>query len=275
MRVLFDYQAFEMQRFGGVSRSYAELISHLQEEGVSCKVGLKESDNAYIELPGLKPLHYTHNKYFGGKKWFKGQRTLTRKMIKKQQFDIFEPTFFDPYFLPYLNGKPFVLTVHDMIPEIFGHDTPQAQQKMLLCPLATHIHVPSQNTKDDLVRIMNIPSERITVIPHGAPSTPPRRKPILDFPYLLYVGARWSYKNFEPFISECSHIIAQNPDLHVVCTGEPFLEKEMEFFTKLGIKENVIIERLRDDRIYNLQGQRMSSLRRGVNIVNGRKVYVK
>lgn len=96
------------------------------------------------------------------------------------------------------------------------------------------------DTPYDLVRIMNIPSERVTVIPHGAPSTPPRRKPIFDSPYLLYVGARWSYKNFEPFISECSHIIAQNPDLHVVCTGEPFLEKEMEFFTKLGIKENVI-----------------------------------
>lgn len=261
MRVLFDYQAFEMQRFGGVSRSYAELISHLQEEGYQCKVGLKESNNAYIKKTGLKPLHYTHNIYFNGKKWFKGQRTLTRKimriaghendglninqeycikLLKKQQFDIFEPTFFDPYFLPYLNGKPFVLTVHDMIPELLDVDKPQAELKQLLCPLATHIHVPSQNTKDDLIRIMGIPSEKITVIPHGAPEIPPKRKPIFDFPYLLYVGARWSYKNFEPFIKECAYIISRSPNLHVACTGESFSDEEIALLSKLKIQEQVI-----------------------------------
>ncbi len=261
MRILFDYQAFEMQRFGGVSRSYAELISHLQEEGFQCKIGLKESDNAYIKKTGLKPLHYTHNKYFNGKKWFKGQRTLTRKimrvtghendglkinqeycirLLKQQQFDIFEPTFFDSYFLPYLNGKPFVLTVHDMIPELLGVDEPQAKQKKILCPLATHIHVPSQNTKDDLIRIMGIPSEKITVIPHGAPEIPPKRKPIFDFPYLLHVGARWSYKNFEPFIKESAHVISHSPNLHVVCTGEVFSDEEISLLSKLKIQEQVI-----------------------------------
>ena len=261
MRVLFDYQAFEMQRFGGVSRSYAELISHMKDEGVTCKVGLKESDNAYIEQPGIKPLHYTHNKYFNGKKRFKGQRTLTRRimqaaghyneglninqeycigLLKRQQFDIFEPTFFDPYFLPYLSGKPFVLTVHDMIPELLDVDKPQAELKQLLCPLATHIHVPSQNTKDDLIRIMGIPSEKIAVIPHGSPDIPPQRELLFDFPYLLYVGARWSYKNFEPFITECAHVISHSPNLHVVCTGEPFSDEELKMLCKLGIREHVV-----------------------------------
>lgn len=261
MRILFDHQAFEMQRFGGVSRSYAELISHLQEEGVSCKVGLKESDNAYIELPGLKPLHYTHDKYFGGKKWFKGQRTLTRrimhaaghendglkinqeyciKLLKRQQFDIFEPTYFDPYFLPYLNGKPFVLTVHDMIPELLDVDKPQAELKHLLCPMATHIHVPSQNTKDDLIRIMGIPSEKITVIPHGSPDIPPQREPLFDFPYLLYVGARWSYKNFAPFVDECGIIISKHPDLRVVCTGSPFTQEEEKMIADNGLTRHFI-----------------------------------
>lgn len=261
MRILFDHQAFEMQRFGGVSRSYAELISHLQEEGVSCKVGLKESDNAYIELPGLKPLHYTHDKYFGGKKWFKGQRTLTRrimhaaghendglkinqeyciKLLKRQQFDIFEPTYFDPYFLPYLNGKPFVLTVHDMIPELLDVDKPQAELKHLLCPMATHIHVPSQNTKDDLIRIMGIPSEKITVIPHGSPDIPPQREPLFDFPYLLYVGARWSYKNFSPFVDECGIIISRHPDLRVVCTGSPFTQEEEKLIADNGLAQHFI-----------------------------------
>ena len=259
MRILFDYQSFEMQRFGGVSRSYAELISHMQAEGFFCKVGLKESDNAYVKLPGIRPMHNTHNKYYSGKKWFKGQRTLTRKimqvaghendglninqeycikLLKQQNFDVFEPTFFNPYFLSYLNEKPFVLTVHDMIPEILDVDKPQAELKHLLCPFATHIHVPSQNTKNDLIRIVGIPAEKITVIPHGAPEISPQRKPILDFPYLLYVGARWSYKNFEPFISECADIIAQQQDLNVVCTGEPFSDEEVALLSKLKIQEH-------------------------------------
>lgn len=269
MNILFDYQAFEMQRFGGVSRSYEELISHMQnEESVNCIIGVKESDNVHLKESGLalniKPLHCTHNQLFGGKKWFKGQRTLTRKvmdmlgyhkegltfnqdycikLLKKQQFDIFEPTFFDSYFLSYLKGKPFVLTVHDMIPEIIGVDEPQAQQKKLLCPLAAHIHVPSENTKKDLANILNITPEKITVTPHGAPIPPPAKyRSLYPFPYILYVGARWSYKNFTPFIEECSIIIKQHPELCVVFTGQPFEREEQNLIASLGLSEHVICQ---------------------------------
>ena len=31
MKVLYDYQAFAMQAFGGVSRSFVQLISHLPD----------------------------------------------------------------------------------------------------------------------------------------------------------------------------------------------------------------------------------------------------
>lgn len=266
MRLLFDYQAFEMQKFGGVSRSYSELIVRLRDEKkYACKVGVKESDNVHLKeyelVSGSKPMFYTHDRWFRSKKWFKGQRKLTRKMmetmgyhnegltlnrdycihlLKRRQFDIFEPTFFDPYFLPYLKNKPFVLTVHDMIPEIMHLDEHQADQKKLLCPLATHIHVPSQNTKDDLIQILNIPAEKITVIPHGAPSTPVRRKSLFDFPYLLYVGARWTYKKFAPFISECAYVISKHPDLYVVCTGDDFSEEEERLFSKLKIRNHLI-----------------------------------
>ena len=264
MNILFDYQAFDMQHFGGVSRSYAELIAHLRKTGCVCKVGVKESDNVHLRETGaanVKPSYYTHDKWFKGKKWFKGQRTLTRKimaaagyhndgktlnqdycikLLKRQQFDVFEPTFFDGYFLPYLKGKPFVLTVHDMIPELLGIDWPQAEQKRVLCPLAAHIHVPSRNTKNDLVNILNIPSEKITVIPHGSPVVPPKRAPLCSFPYLLYVGGRWSYKNFHRFINECSLIIARHPELRVVCTGEPFSEEEKKMLSELHLVETVV-----------------------------------
>ena len=62
MRALFDYQAFEFQRIGGVSRSYAELIPRLRKNGCDCQVSVKESDNVYLAsadlLPSILPLHY-------------------------------------------------------------------------------------------------------------------------------------------------------------------------------------------------------------------------
>ena len=42
-----------------------------------------------------------------------------------------------------------------------------------------------------------------------------------------------------------------------------------------GIEENVKIEKCKNVSIYNLQGQRLSSLQKGLNIVNGRKISVK
>ena len=49
-----------------------------------------------------------------------------------------------------------------------------------------------------------------------------------------------------------------------------------EFETQAtGIKENVKIEKLNNERIYNLQGQRINTLQKGLNIVNGQKVFVK
>lgn len=266
MTVLFDYQAFEMQSFGGVSKSYAEIVFHLKSMGVGTRLAIKESDNEHMIqtgiAPNIKPLGTANRRWFDGKKLFRGQRRLIRvgmslagyhndflsinqdyciRQLKKQDFDVFEPTFFDSYFLPYLKGKPFVLTVHDMIPEVMGVDKPQAEQKKLLCPLAAHIHVPSQNTKNDLVRILGISPEKVTVVPHGAPKVMnDKRHPLFDFPYLLYVGARWSYKNFAPFLEECAIVVSRHPEIHVVCTGTPFTKEEERLVTDYGLKKHVV-----------------------------------
>lgn len=247
-------------------------------------VGIKESDNLYLREKGLaarvRPLYYRHKLLFEGKKLFKGQRTLARKvlnwygyendcrqvnkdycikLLKKQHFDIFEPTFFDPYFLPYLKEKPFVMTVHDMIPELypdyFPRDDFQVVQKKLLCPLAAHIHVPSAKTKEDLVNILNIDPEKITVIPHGRPEYTDDEclnQAVFDFPYLLYVGDRNGYKNFLPFIRECSNVIKRFPEIRVVCTGKEFDKNEKRQLGNLGMGEKVIHQFADDSVLRNL-----------------------
>lgn len=272
MKVFFDYQAFEMQRIGGVSRSYAELIPHLRDEKCDCVVGVKESDNVYLRenylVSGVKPLYFRHDLLFEGKKLFKGQRTLTRKLsgwcgyendcrqvnkdyciksLKKQRFDVFEPTYFDSYFLPYLKDKPFVMTVHDMIPELFpeyfARDDFQILKKRELCPLADHIHVPSERTKKDLIDILDVNPEKVTVIPHGGPaavSDEQLQRKLFDFPYLLYVGDRRLYKNFAPLLKEYAKVVHDYKDVHLICTGRVFDEKEEKMMSDLHLENHVV-----------------------------------
>lgn len=281
MRIFFDYQAFERQCFGGISRSYAELIVHLQNVGVEeCILGLKESDNIYIQNKNIKPLYYTRDFLFGRKKRFIGQHTINKillqllgypnegttinqdhciKLLKEQEFDIFEPTYFDPYFIPYLNGKPFVMTVHDMIPELFpqyfARDDFQIINKKLLCPLASAIHVPSIRTKDDLVNILNIDPNKIIVIHHGTSviKKPEIEQPSpIDKPYILFVGARWEYKNFEPLLREMAILVQTVPELNLLCTEKPFNSNEKRIISDLQLSDKVHHIFATDENFYSL-----------------------
>ena len=79
------------------------------------------------------------------------------------------------------------------------------------------------------------------------------------------------------------NIVALNIDIsdyakdHYTVTVENSHESfsgEFETLTN-GIEENVKIKKLKNESIYNLQGQRLNSLQKGLNIVNGKKIYVK
>lgn len=258
MKILYDYQAFNMQNYGGVSRFYCETIPILQEK-FECRIAIRESDNIHLhESNIIKNLKYCHHINWGFlKKYdFKGKNRFTHfydnlfsnkrysiREIKKQDFDIFEPTFYETYFLDYIKDKPFVLNIHDMIPELypqyFTHDT-QAYHKKIICPYAAHIFTPTNKTKEDLVNILNLNPDRITVIHRGFTSLPVTNDyPTTTKPYLLYVGTRYNYKNFIPFINGFAKIIKKRTDLQLICTGPDFKESEIKLIKELNIGNKV------------------------------------
>ena len=84
-------------------------------------------------------------------------------------------------------------------------------------------------------------------------------------------------------VINAGNIVALNIDIsdyakdHYTVTVENSRESfsgEFETLTN-GIEENVKIKKLENASIYNLQGQRLNSLQKGLNIVNGKKIYVK
>lgn len=262
VRVLYDYQAFTWQKYGGVSNCFALLISHLPEE-IRYHVAIKESDNVHLKEAGIsnvRPIKLNGDNFLG-KRFFPGKYRLYRyfsklfpkltadglnsieaiRCLKQGNFDVFHPTFFDPYFLKYLNGRPFVLTIHDMIPELIyeNHDDPQVSRKALLAKKASHIVAVSAKTKEDIIKVLHIPEEKITVIPHGVEKCKP--KPVaISYKYILYVGGRnLPYKNFRPMVKSLSAFLKEHKDVNLLCTGPDFTSEETEFFRNLGVYDQV------------------------------------
>ncbi len=82
---------------------------------------------------------------------------------------------------------------------------------------------------------------------------------------------------------DAGNIVALNIDISSYAEGlyTVVVENSLESFTgqfevqTTGIEENVKNEKLKNVSIYNLQGHRLSSLHKGLNIVNRQKIYVK
>jgi glycosyltransferase involved in cell wall biosynthesis len=133
-----------------------------------------------------------------------------------------------------------------MIPELFpnyySYRNPQIIMKRKLIPLARRIIAVSEQTKKDIINIFNIPENKISVVYHGADTTPyyPSVGIKFDFEYLLYIGERHMYKNFISFCRSCMPILRRHKELKVVCTGKPFSSEEIFFFEAFGMKERFI-----------------------------------
>jgi hypothetical protein len=104
----------------------------------------------------------------------------------------------------------------------------------------------------------------------------------LDDAYQVRITDEFGKTVYEKAI-DAGNIVALNIDISSYAKGRytVTVENSYEFFTGEFGTQTAGIEEVRSKRlevrshIYNLQGQRLSSLQRGLNIINGQKVYVK
>jgi len=261
MKVLYDHQIFTSQTYGGISRYFFELIKNFENDNeIRYELLLKYSNNCY-----LKKLNNLPYKTFLGKYSFRGKHRLlnilnkrvSKKYISKGDYNIFHPTYYDPYFVDYIGKKPFVLTIHDMIheiyPEMFPLKDETSKRKKLLAQKATKIIAVSENTKKDIIRFFSIDKNKIEVIYHGTPfdmNGNSNNKIDIDLPekYILYVGSRNGYKNFNLFVEAITPLLVKDNELKVVCVGGGnFKEKEKEKFKRLNITNKVYRYSVSDD----------------------------
>jgi glycosyltransferase involved in cell wall biosynthesis len=277
MKLLYDHQVFTNQYYGGISRYFCEILHQFSSDpSIDISVALRYSCNENLcSYPALNKCWSRRNNFFSDMRFlsaiqkrininalgllFRNQKESER-MIKKQDFDIFHPTYYCPYFLKHLQKKPYVLTVYDMIHELypgyFSPRDPTAQWKKEVIEHATAIIAISESTKKDILRFTNGDPERISVIYLGNPfeflenfRNTAIRSDLLpnEKPYLLFVGKRGGYKNFIFFITALTHILTKDQNLRVFCAGGgQFTASELKILKDLDIHTKVRVVRSND-----------------------------
>lgn len=278
VKILYDHQAFTYQKWGGVSKSFCELIAN-RPAGMDYEIAVVESENHHLLSSNLvkgvnkisRDLVSFHNlhSFWGREKIYTflgesgilhtAEATNKKNSINKLiqgDYDVFHPTFFDNYFFPYLNGKPFVLTVHDLMPELFGwyKGDPQIANKPELCEKAAAIVAVSENTKKDLCRMYNIPENKVHVVYHGCPEPDNTNNTgrLISEPYFLYVGRRDGYKNWRQTVVDFSVFNRTHPEVKLVCTGTNFSTDEKKFLHELQVANSVEHFFATDSQLANL-----------------------
>jgi glycosyltransferase involved in cell wall biosynthesis len=242
LKILFDHQYFSTQKHGGITRYFANLNQGLNEiPGIKATIGTLYSENEYFKN---SPLNNSI-----GKAFFKGHNGRTYRwnkrysnwLIKANDFDILHPTYYNTDLLKNLQ-RPFVITVHDMIHELFPTYFPDADiisaGKKQLIEKADAIIAISEHTKNDIIKFFPGVGAKISVVPHGYHHFD-LQKANLSLPdkYILYVGDRAYYKNFNLFIKATAPILQADKDLNMVCVGGGrFNETELALLTQLKIE---------------------------------------
>ena len=66
MKILYDHQIFGLQKFGGISNSFVQLITHFPKS-VQYEVAIKESDNIHLRgsrIADFKPVNSWLDSFF-------------------------------------------------------------------------------------------------------------------------------------------------------------------------------------------------------------------
>lgn len=257
MNVLYDYSIFQLQRYGGISRYFYEMISCLS---------MKNEINVNL-FEGFHINEYEFQKNKENFGWYCGYKTfpfpgsgylfdtLNRIWFNHvyddfSNLNIFHSTYYRGD-LSRFKKSPVVLTVHDMIHELYSDQysksDPETKYKRLSINSADAIICVSMNTKEDLLKFYDFPEENIWVVYHGSSLN---RSMLLDpgkivnedfmkKPYFLYVGKRDGYKNFLMLLDVYATRFAD--DFHLVCFGGgKFNETELGILNKLKLSSKVI-----------------------------------
>ena len=256
MRLALDEQIFAIQRYGGISRMFAELARQFSvhaAEGVTLAPLAAPVVNRYVlDDPQLSSALHAHE---ARNEWMALARYFSRLRSTKH-IDVVHNTFYLPHGLASTNGAKRVVTVHDMIPEMM----PQTRRRLDWLTLkrryvetADLVICVSEATRNDLTRIYGNIKAPIRVVHHGVADRFHPGAPRLDFlpeRYVLFVGNRGQYKDADVLFQAFAQISPDHDDLQLLCVGGTGLSSsEIARLDSLGIRSKVSQRFLPDEQM--------------------------
>ena len=250
MRVGFDEQIFLLQKRGGVSRYFVELIREFSSNsryGIEPILGFKTTSNEML---------FTLSNELGlGLKFDKRPKPVAIALesashsIANMSVDLMHHTFYSKLFWQPRFRGPRISTQYDMIPELFNEKrffiNPHLS-KHFYFKNVNHIVAISNSAKSDLCNVWPDVDTPISVT-HLATQEAPTPKVKRISGSVLFVGVRQGYKDAETLIRAFAKV---PPNLRSVLRfvgGGPFTEAEKSLFAELGIDHLVSQENLSDE----------------------------
>jgi len=247
MKILFDYEIFYLQKYGGISNYYYQLCKEMLKTNNDLLVVCPFYKNKYIpQLPkiniygnyvGYLPHHF--NKILEISNYH-----ISKNIKKKYRPDIVHSTYYSD---KKYSGKK-ICTVYDLINEKFSHLFKNSEKiseiKKKTINNSAHIICISENTKKDLIDIFKVPEEKITVtlLASSFENVYINKEDKKFKNHLLFVGSRQGYKNFEGLIKafSISNYLKNNFKI-IAYGGEKFGKNDYEIIKKSNLNANQIL----------------------------------
>ncbi len=236
MRVLYEGSIFEMLRCGGVARYFVELINRLPAQTTPIMLGPEDPATgithprfqyeAVRTRPPLKILR---------KLWHPAQHGRIGKRMHQQQADLVHWTYYQGLCRRPIEQStvPTVITVYDFIHEAFPNTDPTGKSltmKARAIDLADHICCISQTTYDELCQRFPSAANRASITPLGSGLADVHPAPLptelAGRPFVLFVGRRGGYKNFDLLWRAWNKMKQQTPELNLVLVGPRMKPRE-------------------------------------------------
>lgn len=148
---------------------------------------------------------------------------------------------------------PYIVTVHDLVRCCFSFDRETVTERILLkldtryIKRASHIIAVSQHTKNDLIKHLKVPDNKISVVYNGVDHSvfKPYDIKLLDKPYILCVGSERPRKNLDRLFEAFTRLKTEFSELKLVKWGHSGRHKKFRRDTvrkldSLGIGRDVI-----------------------------------
>ena len=252
------------QKHGGVSRYFASIYENIKEKfNKNTRITAFLYINSYLLAIRAKSGEgiYLDNRIQSDPIIFKSIKLINSIreffLLFFNPPDIHHMTYYDH--IPWkLKKTKVVVSVYDMIHELFPDQFPDKVRlvKKKCIEGADLIICISENTKSDLIRLLGIDEKKIQVIYIGFKgfdlnnSISVNNLIGLSKPYILFVGQRSGYKNFDNLVKAFSSSERLLQDYNLVCVGGgKFTKHEKDMFNEFNISNKLYQIDANDDML--------------------------